>query len=184
MRHFWRYGYGASSIDTLIRAIGISRHSLYGDFGGKDALFVACLAAYCQAVVTPAFAPVEAPQARLTAIGDYFETQIARAEAIGLPGPGCLMANTLTEIAPHDARIALLVGAHHQRLHDGFERALANEAHARGKPLSSDNAADLARMLVVFATGLWSMSRAVGEGAPLRQAACAQLRLIEERISR
>jgi len=35
----------------------------------------------------------------------YFEIQISRAAQGGLPGPGCLIANTLTEVAPHEAAV-------------------------------------------------------------------------------
>ena len=180
---FWRQGYEGASVDVLVRSVGISRHILYGDFGGKEELFVACLDTYRQGVVTPAFAQVEERRATLQSVAGYFEFQIARGEDAGLPGPGCLMANTLTEVAPHNARIAAVVGAHNDRLRAGFLRALVNTATARGIRLARSDAGALAMVLVIFANGLWSMSRAVTSAAPLRSAVREQLHLIEQRMS-
>jgi TetR/AcrR family transcriptional regulator, transcriptional repressor for nem operon len=183
MRIFWRHGFEATSIDALVRSIGISRHSLYGDFGGKDGLFAACLAAYSRDVVTPAFAQVEEDRATLAAVAEYFEFQIARGEEAGLPGPGCLMANVLTETAPHNPAIAAIVGAHNDRLRKGFRKALANTAELRGIRLDRAQGEALATILVIFANGLWSLSRAVRSAAPLRSAVREQLHLIERRVA-
>ncbi|MFD0556518.1 TetR family transcriptional regulator [Stackebrandtia endophytica] len=48
MRTFWRHGLHATSADDLCRATGLGRGSLYNTFGGKDALFAECLAAYLE----------------------------------------------------------------------------------------------------------------------------------------
>lgn len=42
---FAREGYEGSSMDQLLRASGLNRGSLYGTFGSKRGLFVACLRA-------------------------------------------------------------------------------------------------------------------------------------------
>ena len=118
-------GYNATSLDDLVNATGVSRHGIYGDFGGKRALFLASLDHYSEAVVTPAFAEVEAGGADLTTVAGYFEHQIRRAEGPGLPGRGCLMANTMTEVAPRDDEVRKLVSAHADRLRYGFANALA-----------------------------------------------------------
>jgi len=184
MHCFWRRGYEATSVDDLVRSIGISRHSLYGDFGGKEDLFVACLDAYRHEVVTPAFAQVEARHATLDAVSRYFEFQIAGGEAAGFPGPGCLMANVLTEVAPHNPRIAAITGAHNDRLRTGFRNALINSAAGAGVRLKNPDVDILANVLVVFANGLWSMSRAVASAVPLRRTVREQLRLIGQGIGR
>lgn len=63
LEHFWSHGFHASSMDDLVKATGVSRHGIYTAFGGKKALFLACFDHYQQAVVTPAFRLVEAPNA-------------------------------------------------------------------------------------------------------------------------
>jgi TetR/AcrR family transcriptional regulator, transcriptional repressor for nem operon len=94
MRLFWSKGFEATSMDDLVRATGVSRYGIYEAASGKEGLFLACLETYSQAIVTPAFADVERGDADIGAISGYFERQIAAGEHAGLPGPGCLMANS------------------------------------------------------------------------------------------
>lgn len=169
-------------MDELVQVTGVSRHGLYGEFGGKQDLFVACLNAYSHLVVTPAFAQVEAKGAALDAVANYYKHQIARGEASGLPGPGCLMANTMTELAPHDAAVSGIVAGHNARLHAGFRNALGNAAHVKAAKTPATRLNDLATMLVAFTNGLWSMSRATSDPAPLRRAVREMLVMTEGRL--
>ena len=178
MRCFWAHGYHASSVERLVQATGSTRQTLYAGYGGKKGLFLACLHSYQDRVVTPAFAQVEQAGAGLRQIADFFEFQIARGAAHGLPGPGCLVANTMTELGPHDADALAAVDAHHQRLTRGFRRALRTAApHLDGAALN-----ELATLLTVGAQGLWSWSRSVRSPAPLRRQARTLLDLVERRI--
>src|SRR6266853_867568 len=43
---FWRLGYESASTETLIKAMGIARQSLYDTFGDKRALYLKALAYY------------------------------------------------------------------------------------------------------------------------------------------
>ena len=157
MKHFWKFGFHASSMSDLVDATNVSRHGIYSEFGGKHQLFLACLELYEEEVVTPAFARVESADAGLAEIADYFEFQINRAEQSGLPGPGCLVANTLTELAPHDPDIQKAARAHNRRLKKGFSNAISNVS--RGS-LSKAEVGELGSFLVISAQGLWSLSRA------------------------
>ncbi|MEM7504541.1 MAG: helix-turn-helix domain-containing protein [Pseudomonadota bacterium] len=178
MEVFWMQGYNATSLDDLVNATGVSRHGIYGDFGGKRELFLASLDHYREAVVTPAFEAVEADRADLTAVAGYFEHQIQRAEELGLPGRGCLMANTMTEVAPRDDEVRKLVSAHADRLRCGFANALRNEAGA--KPVA--DLEDVAQCLAVFTQGLWSASRVTDDAESLRRSVALMLSLVAARI--
>jgi TetR/AcrR family transcriptional regulator, transcriptional repressor for nem operon len=167
MSQFWTHGYHATSIDNLVTATGVSRHGLYAEFDDKRGLFVAAMRAYFDTVVTPAFAPVEAQGAGFQQVRDYFEIQIARGEAAGLPGPGCLVANTMVEVGPHDEAFALLVATHLRRLTAGFRQVLVNEQR-RLKPKASLDVDALAFGLTVSTQGLWSVSRTVDRADLLR----------------
>ena len=182
MRQFWGHGFTATSMDHLVGVTGVSRHGIYSAFGSKRDLFLACLEAYQQAVVTPAFAVVEEEGAGLSAIAGYFETQIAKAEALGLPGPGCLIANTMTELGPHDRDVLDRVNWHNQRLHAGFKNALA-AADENEPPLSENVLNDLASLLVTSAQGLWSCSRSVDQAEPLRRIVATLLDLLKARLT-
>lgn len=177
---FWQHGYTDSSMDDLVRATGSSRHGIYAHHGSKRALFLAALQVYDEIVVTPAFRIVEQGDADLGSIARFFEHQIARAAAEGLPGRGCLIANTMTENAPHDAEIRAHIHAHQQRLRTGFRRVLRHSATAS---IGAREIDDLADMLVVATQGLWSYSRSVESAAPLRRYAKTLLALIEHRMT-
>lgn len=179
MNVFWENGYEATSLDDLVRATGVSRHGIYGDFGGKQALFLASLDRYQHAVVTPALAALETETADFDALAAYFETQIARAEALGLPGPGCLVANTMTEIAPHDVSVREKVDAHNSRLY----RAFLNTVTRAAPHLGAEQADAIAGLIVIFAQGLWSSSRVEDDASELRKRVGDFLDLISERMS-
>lgn len=158
-------------MDDLVSATGASRHAIYTEFGSKDALFGAVLDLYVDTVVTPAFAQVEAPGAGLAEIAGYWEFQIARGEQAGLPGPGCLIANMMTERAPHAPGVAKVVVAHNDRLRAGFGNALRGKGIA-ARHRSSKQAIDgMAAVLAIFSNGLWSYSRVTPDARPLRLAA-------------
>ncbi|MEP5154893.1 helix-turn-helix domain-containing protein [Planktotalea sp.] len=169
LHQFWTHGFHATSMDALVKSTGVSRHGIYAGFGGKKQLFEACFDRYQTLIVTPAFGRVEASDADLSSIAAYYESQIALAETIGLPGPGCFVANSSTEIAPHDASAKAKVAEHNARLRRGFTNALANERRNCGA-LSPLDLGALADVFVVFTNGLWSMSRTTTDANDLRVA--------------
>jgi TetR/AcrR family transcriptional regulator, transcriptional repressor for nem operon len=172
---FWLVGYNATSIDELVQATGSSRRALYDTYGGKRQLFLACFPHYQTSIVDPAFARVEQRGATLSDVADYFEAQILNAEDIGLPGPGCFVANAATETAPHDDDVRELVLAHNERLKGGFANVLAK----MGDKLSAAEIDQLAMAFVIFTNGLWSMSRVIADATMLRAAVAQFLQQIE-----
>lgn len=170
----WWAGYGATSMSDLVAATGASRHAIYSDFGDKAGLFSAVLAAYRESVVSPAFAPVEAPGAGLDAIETYFRAQIDRAAEGGLPGPGCLIANAMAEFEGTDHPFAGPIADHLERLRTGFARAYAASGYG-------DRAKALADLTVVFAQGLWLISRQTGSAEALHDQVTEFLALLPER---
>ena len=177
LMQFWTKGYNATSMDALVQSTGISRHGIYSTFGDKHGLFQACFDKYQELIVTPAFSVVEDPDANLESVGTYFETQIVAAEAAGLPGPGCFVANSATEVAPHDVKTLTRVAQHNARLRAGFLNALENEAQ------SQEGAAILAEVCVVFTNGLWSTSRVTTDADDLRSTVAYFLKMLRDRRS-
>ena len=45
-RVFWERGYEGTSVENLVEATGLHRRSMYGEFGDKDGLFLACIDHY------------------------------------------------------------------------------------------------------------------------------------------
>lgn len=169
-------------MDDLVRASKVSRHAIYTEVGGKQSLFAASLDAYVRLVVDPAFAQVEAAGAGLDAVARFFEHQIVQAEASGLPGAGCLIANTLTEVAPHNPSVSAFVRQYNGRLQLGFRNALNNATGGSFGAMDFSSRDGLAVTLVVFTHGLWAMSRSIGEAATLRALVHEMLQLVQRRI--
>lgn len=160
MIQFWQHGFAATSIADLVHVTGTNRAAIYGEAGGKAQLFDATLALYRDSIVTPAFARVEAPGATLDDLAAYIEKQIALAETKGLPGPGCLVGNTMTEGAPTKIAAAA-IAAHLTRLQSGIKTILTPHPNAEA----------LAHFAVTALQGLWAMSRQTSDATPLRTTA-------------
>lgn len=175
MHAFWQNGFEATSMADLVAATGSTRQSIYGDFGSKDGLYRACFDLYREDVVNPAIAPLSAEGSGLGAIAEYFETQISRAEMMGLPGPGCLVGNAMTETAPGDQKIGDLVKQHNERLAAGFARSLPANLEAAKR-------IELAGFLVLAAQGLWAISRVTPSAEELRAKSKTILRMIQREI--
>jgi len=175
MHAFWTNGYEATSMADLVAATGATRQSIYGDFDSKHGLYQACFALYREQIVAPALVPFEIAGPDLAAIARYFETQIKLAEVTGLPGPGCLVGNAMTEMAPSESEILKLVEEHNARLEASFTNALPRH-------LLSARKRDLAQFLVVAAQGLWAMSRVTNSADELRSRAATIVRLLEKEL--
>ncbi len=185
MEVFWTRGYEATSLQHLVQKTGASRQSIYSDFGGKHELFLAVLDRYQDEVVSPAFSCVEQAEATLSEVEAYFHYQIERAESGGLPGPGCLIANTITEVAPHDVEIYQRVNAHNERLFLGFRKAFKNEIQTDNtRRHAAPNFDAIATMTVIFAQGLWSASRVIDDAAQLYLAVDHFLNMVKLELAR
>ena len=180
MHQFWAHGYEATSMDDLVRATGVGRGSIYGDFGGKRELFLACLAHFRETTVTPAFAVVEEEGADLGAIETYLTEGVDEIGQWGLPARGCFMGNTLTELGAHDAEVGKVVRAHYDRLTRGFASALATEL---GRSPKDAEIKELAGFLAVSAQGLWAYARGTTSLQDLKKKAGTLLELLNLKVS-
>lgn len=176
MHAFWSAGFEATSMADLVVATGSTRQSIYGDFSSKQGLYRACFELYRKRVVEPALAPFYADATGLSAVTAYFEAQISLAESMGLPGPGCLVGNAMTERAPIDAEVMTLVEEHNTRLETAFAKALPEQ-------LSAERKRELAQFLVVAAQGLWAVSRVTSSADALRSRAVTIVGLLERELN-
>jgi len=122
---FWARGYEATSVDDLVRAMGIGRQSLYDTFGGKRALYLEALGRYNAGNVADlvtlmrrAGSPMEALRRMLFAEADLSAEQRAL---------GCMGVNAICEFGQSDPDVvaagaggALLERALIALLADGF----------------------------------------------------------------
>ena len=113
MEAFWRKGYEATSLADLTACTRLNKASLYRVFGDKHELFKAALKNYADmeyrkvlAVVSETASPLANIRAIVRKICDDACTD-----------KGCLMINSLVELAPHDPEVKkMLQGFAEQRI--------------------------------------------------------------------
>jgi TetR/AcrR family transcriptional regulator, transcriptional repressor for nem operon len=156
---FWERGYERTSIGDLEARTGLNRSSLYGEFGSKRELFDAALECYADRVIVGLLAGLgEAGTPGLAAIAGLFQ-QLAglfRCDTI-LSARGCLMVNTIAEMAADDPRVRAHAAAYRDRLRAGFGAALARAA-AHGETDTGPEEAQAhtrADLLTTSLMGIW-----------------------------
>ncbi|MFI5936483.1 TetR/AcrR family transcriptional regulator [Actinoplanes sp. NPDC051494] len=85
MTAFWKHGYADTSLDVLVSATGLGRGSLYGTFGGKDALFQLCVRRYAERYGTRYAAAGD--------LGSFLQVTLDRIADPAVPD-GCLVAQS------------------------------------------------------------------------------------------
>jgi TetR/AcrR family transcriptional repressor of nem operon len=108
MHVFWQRGYQRTSMQNLIKSMGINPGSIYGTFGNKRDLFVSVLRHYYEELVAR-FNQVAADKSPDEAVLEVFEFILKEKQENPDHCNGCLLVNTALEVAPHDEEISQLV---------------------------------------------------------------------------
>ena len=181
---FWRNGFNATSIEDLVVASGVGRGGIYSDFGGKEELFLACLEAYRAHFADPAIQILTSETDGLKSIEAYFDYFIGLHEKRGMPGPGCFIASTMTELAPHHADALRIVNAHSSDLKAAFETSLKQATRTSDIMMNKTEISEIAEFLVTSSQGLWSYGKSVSDILILKQFKATLLELLRFRLGR
>jgi TetR/AcrR family transcriptional regulator, transcriptional repressor for nem operon len=162
---FWRQGYEATSVDDLVRTMGISRASLYATFGNKHALFLKAMDRYREHARRDRLAVLLAPGPGLARIAEFF-TQL-------IDGPaerrrrGCMMVRCGVEVGGSDPQARRRVSAAARDMERAFLGAL-ERAQRDGDLDLAEDAPALARLLTCTVQGLHAMGSAGEDRAVLQ----------------
>lgn len=158
MRLFWDRGFHATSTRDLTDAMGINVYSLYAEFDSKEALYEAAIQRYDRGVVTGHFGRLEGEDAGLADIQGVlrFFGSAAREEN---PMLGCLITNTITELAPNPDAGREAGISYVDRLRSAFRHALERSV-AAGELTDCTPIESLASFLAVTLLGVFVMLRA------------------------
>lgn len=167
MEVFWEKGYTATSMQDLVQAMGIHRGSLYDTFRDKRHLFLQAIAHYHDTVVQSAIAHLKLPGASRSAIEWHFENLVERSLNRSAPS-GCLMTNTLVELAARDVEVAAIVKKGLQQVEDAFFCALIR-AQDRGEIAATKDLRALAHYLTSSLQGLRVMTQVDTDPESLKQ---------------
>ena len=114
MDAFWRKGYESTSLADLCQCTGMNKASLYRVFGDKHRLFKAALQHYAEMEFNKVMAVIKETNSPLTNVRAVIQKICADAG----DEKGCMMINSMVELAPHDPEVKqMLQGFGEQRLH-------------------------------------------------------------------
>jgi len=156
MKLFWCQGYTATSLNQLLGAMGIGRSSFYAAFGDKRSLFIEVLRLYSKRTRQMLLDRWEEHES-LDAIRCFFYDtlfEVPRARA----GRGCMMVNTILELADVDGELSALAARELARVEAVFE-ACFERAQKLGDYPSERSASDLAGYVMLVNQGLRVASR-------------------------
>ncbi|MCX5280841.1 TetR/AcrR family transcriptional regulator [Streptomyces sp. NBC_00198] len=154
-RQFNETGYHGTSVDDLSRATGLSKGSLYGAFGDKEALFLRIFEEYCAGSEEGTAALLEGPEDQaldrlrgwLTAPDDDTRR------------PGCLLAKATAELASENDAVATRSLATYEGLLDSC-RLLVEQAQRAGHVDRAADAEALGGLILTTQRGLEALAKA------------------------
>lgn len=111
MDEFWQKGYESTSLNDLCCCTGLHKGSLYQAFGDKHQLFMRSLNHYADREFKDIASAAFAQASPL----DSIRTVVRRVCEHAAEGRGCLMINSLVELAPHDPEVREMLANEGQR---------------------------------------------------------------------
>jgi TetR/AcrR family transcriptional repressor of nem operon len=156
MKLFWARGYVATSLPGLLATMGIARSSFYASFGTKRKLFMECLELFGDRTL----AIVDEDVRRLPAAAlprAFFEAtllDVSQRKA----NQGCMMVNTVLELADVDAELNQLATQKLSAIENAFALAF-EQAQQKGELNSTRSPAELASLVMTVNLGLRVQSR-------------------------
>ncbi len=169
MEIFRDHGYAGTSADMLVEQIGVSRYSLYTEFGSMQGLFEQALERYNKEVIDLRFGPLEHPNAGLDEVQQLFEFYGAAGTGPAA-GRGCLLCNTAVEFGPDDPTGSGAIQRYFRRLSGAFRNALGN-AQTLGEVRDSVDTDKEADMLTSVILGLFVLIRARAPSGTIKNSA-------------
>ncbi|MEU2358028.1 MULTISPECIES: TetR/AcrR family transcriptional regulator [Streptomyces] len=157
---FWSRGYGATSIQDLVDALGVERGSLYGAFGDKRRFYLEAVRLYWEVYERHLTAALDTSPL-LPALREILSHPVRLDELVsdaGVP-QGCLVGNTTAELVPQDSEATDVVTRSYRRFTDIVADAL-RRAQAAGEVTDGARPEAQAQMLLYLVQGLSLVSRA------------------------
>ena len=162
MDAFWQKGYESTSLADLCTCTGLHKGSLYQAFGDKHALFMKALNHYADREFKETAAVAFEHESPLDSIRAVVRTVCTHAEE----GKGCMMINSMVELAPHDPEIrkALEIIATKRTR---FMVDMIAKAQVAGEIRPELSPEKLALQLMVTLAGSAALVKGFMEGEPL-----------------
>lgn len=178
MHVFWHKGYEATSMEDLLEAMNLNRGSLYATFGDKRELFIKAMELYCtDGGVGGRISILTQPGPALPLIRQFVDAMLE----FGLSDPlrrGCMITNTVMELAPHEKGIGKKLVGQLRMLEEAFT-SLLTRAKREGELAKSKDPRVLARVLVTMMQGTIVMIKAGTPADVVKQTAKTALSILD-----
>lgn len=152
MQTFWLKGYTATSVTDLVKATGLKPGSLYGAFHSKRGLFMEVIDTYAAISLNRVEDCITGSQSPLDAVWRLFDS-IGNTLCSDTDGKGCLLVNTLLELASEDEQVRQTITGYLAEVEALLSKQLA--AAQQQQQIAADaNPETIAKFLM---TGIWGL---------------------------
>lgn len=155
MEVFWRTGYTATSVTDLVNATQLNPGSLYGAFNSKRGLFLEVIDNYANNSLTRVNECMKSDSS-IESINHFF-LRLCQDMQCDKMGKGCLMVNTMLELAAEDDGIRIKITEYFSQIEHCFYISLEN-SRLKGEIKADTDCDSLAKMLMTAIWGLRVMS--------------------------
>jgi TetR/AcrR family transcriptional regulator, transcriptional repressor for nem operon len=172
MNVFWRHGYEHTSLEALMKEMGIAKQSLYDTFGDKRALYLKALAYYRDRTN----GQMQKMLGEIPSVRDGFARLLygMAAETKEQHERGCLLLSANLQRDTKDTVVRDFLRDNQAKVEAIFAAALVRAQ--KQKELSrKDDPAALARFFVVTIQGMRAMARLKSDRKALKQVAAVAL---------
>jgi TetR/AcrR family transcriptional repressor of nem operon len=152
MMIFWKKGYHDTSIQDLVDNLGINRASLYDTFGGKKKLFDSVFEYYRKSG-NEGLREVLNSQANVKETFRMIFRHVIEGDMADPDNKGCLVANTTTELLPHDSELTSVIARHKESVEKIFYDFLLLGVES-GEISAEKDLKTMATLLYTLLTGL------------------------------
>jgi len=164
---FREKGYEAASLMDLLKAMNLSKSSLYNSFGTKHELFLAAIDHYSKKAEDRLTQRLSSSFSAKDGIRKAFEGIVEDIMEHG-DRRGCLLHNSAIEVLPHDPEAAKHIERGVSRITDAFTNTV-REGQRRGEFSADSNAEEIGSYLAMSQMGLRSFGRIATERYQLDQ---------------
>jgi TetR/AcrR family transcriptional regulator, transcriptional repressor for nem operon len=153
---FGRLGYEHTSLDLLLREMGISRQSLYDTFGGKRSIFFQAMRYYRRSTNNSLREVFAREKSVRDGLSQIFHSMIM--ETLEQHEQGCMLMSANLGRDLKDAELRKFLRANQREIERIFTDALA-KARLRGEIAAEKKPAVLAKFLVAAIQGMRALAR-------------------------
>lgn len=149
---FWKSGFRATSVTDLVQATGLDPEQIYRTYGSKRGLYLEVIDTYARQNLVQLQTCLDRETSCVKAIELYFQA-IAEQLQTDRYGRGCLMINTLQEMASEDDQVRRLITQYLNLLENQLYQKLKDGQH-QGELPQGCHCPSLAKALMA---GIWGM---------------------------